>query len=194
MKTLKRPTLTGAQKLVGEIQLARIRLARAGSKLELAQVQARAAKRRRKEAKQAARRAKKQAQHAKEEFAEARQRLDKAEARFAKTGEQRGPAARPPKKKLATKAIRPKSGKIKKTARPPQARTVSSAGPRAPHLKQKLSAAGKQPARVTRKLETSSRAVAPILENENLVPEGYVIEQLGESNSAGSNPMETQCS
>jgi hypothetical protein len=207
MKALKRQ-LTGSQKLVSEIQLARIRLARAESKLELARQQARGAKRRRKEAKQSARRAKKQAQHAKEECAEARQTLDEAEERFAKASGQEGKSRRPAKKKPVTRATNPRSAKSKKAARPIKALTISSTTPAAPHqpmrtshvprLMKKQSAArpavakGKQPTRVTRNFKTSPGALAPILEKENLIPEGYVIEQLGESTPAGATPSETQ--
>jgi hypothetical protein len=208
MKALKSRSLTGSQKLVSEIQLARIRLARAESKLELARQQARVAKRRRKEAKQAARRAKKQAQHAKVECAEARQSLNEAEERFAKTSGREGKSRRPAKKKPVTRATNPRSGKSKKAARPIKALTISSTTPAAPHQATRTShvsrpmkkqsaarpavARGKQLMRVTRNFKTSPGAVAPILEKENLIPEGYVIEQLGESKPAGATPSETQ--
>jgi hypothetical protein len=81
MKTLRQNT--GPQKLVNEIQLARVRLARAESKWELADEQAREARRRRKEAKQAARRAKKLARQAKQEFAAAKEALIEMEEKFA---------------------------------------------------------------------------------------------------------------
>jgi len=71
-------------KLTGEIQLARIRLARAESQLKSAKEQARLAKRRRKEAKQAARRAKKQARLAKRGLAEAKLALAEIEGKLAR--------------------------------------------------------------------------------------------------------------
>lgn len=73
----------GSPRLVNEIQSARVRLARAESKLELADGQAREARRRRKEAKQAARRARKQARQAEHEFAAAKEALVALEEKFA---------------------------------------------------------------------------------------------------------------
>ncbi len=71
-------------KLVGDIQLARLRLTKAETGVKSAKEQSRAAKRRRKEAKQAARRAKKQLKQAKAEFAEATQALADAESNLAR--------------------------------------------------------------------------------------------------------------
>jgi len=73
----------GSQRLINEIQLARLKLAQAESKWEVADEQAREARRRRKEAKQAARRAKKTARQAKEEFAVAKEAVVALEGRFA---------------------------------------------------------------------------------------------------------------
>jgi len=86
----------GSQRLINEIQLARLKLAQAESKWELAAEQAREARRRRKEARQAARRAKKHARQARDEFAAAKEALTKLEEKFALAVER---AAR--KRKLA---------------------------------------------------------------------------------------------
>ncbi len=95
---------TGSQKLINEIQLARVRLARAESKWELADEQARAARRRRKEAKQAARRARKQARQAKREFAEAKEALIATEERFATIVERTARARKLARARRAAKA------------------------------------------------------------------------------------------
>ena len=76
---------TASQELAGEIQLARLRVAKAESQLKSAKQQARLARSRRKEARQAARRAKKQAKLAKQEFAEARLALAEAEAKLVRS-------------------------------------------------------------------------------------------------------------
>jgi hypothetical protein len=81
MKTIERTSAT--QTLLGEVQMARIRLAKAQSELVTAREQFRSAKRRRKEARQAARRAKKEARRAKKGVAEAEAFLAEAEARLA---------------------------------------------------------------------------------------------------------------
>ena len=66
-------------KIIGEVHLARIRLARAECQLGSAKQQSRLARRRRKEAKLAACRAKKQARQAKKELSEAKLALAQAE-------------------------------------------------------------------------------------------------------------------
>jgi hypothetical protein len=71
-----------SKRLFDAIDLARIRLARAQSRWELADGQAHLARRRRKEAKHAARRAKKQAREAMHEFADAQEALAAAEDKF----------------------------------------------------------------------------------------------------------------
>ena len=72
-----------SRKLIAEIQLAKLRLARAESQLNLAREQSRLAKRQRKEAKQAARRARKQARQAKGVFKQAKLLLAEAQTRLA---------------------------------------------------------------------------------------------------------------
>ena len=86
MKTAK--LASRSQKLISEIQLARLRLARASSAAEAAEKQAVLAKRRRREARQAARRAKKQVKAARAEMAEAQDVLAKLEKKLTKVGEQ----------------------------------------------------------------------------------------------------------
>jgi hypothetical protein len=86
MKRSKR--MAQSQKLVSQIQLARLRVARAGSAAEATEKEAVLAKRRRKEARQAARRARKLAKAARAEFAEAQEALAKLEKKLAKAGKQ----------------------------------------------------------------------------------------------------------
>jgi len=81
MKTLRQKA--GSRRLINEIQLARLRLAQAEGKWELADGQAREARRRRKEAKQAARHAKKLARQAREEFTAAKEAVVALEGKFA---------------------------------------------------------------------------------------------------------------
>jgi multidrug efflux pump subunit AcrA (membrane-fusion protein) len=76
----------GSQKLVSQLELARILVRRCESRLDGARAQARLAKQRRKEAKQAARRARKEVKRAKAELAEAEQALAEAEVRLAQAG------------------------------------------------------------------------------------------------------------
>jgi chromosome segregation ATPase len=106
---MKKTTATKAtQKLAGEAQTARIRLARAESELTSTQEQWRMAKRRRKEAKQAARRARKQFKLAKANVSDATQALTKAEKKLLEASprvtKNRKPIRQPAKPKLATKA------------------------------------------------------------------------------------------
>jgi hypothetical protein len=117
------------QKLAGNVQMARRRVATAQSRWRTAKKQARAARRRRKAVKLLARRARKQAKQAKAILAEARKALAKAEAKLAKSGVRAvtmKPAktkARPvakravtaPKKKVAT--VRRRRKEVKPVAR-----------------------------------------------------------------------------
>jgi len=119
---------TAPQKLAGQVQLARIGLARAENVQTSSQEQWRIAKRRRKEAKQAARRARKQFKLAKANVADATQALTKAEAKLLEAKPRVAGARKPvrgaAKKTLAAKA-QAKPGT--KGARPRPARHASSA-------------------------------------------------------------------
>jgi predicted nucleic acid-binding Zn-ribbon protein len=77
---------TGPHKLVGEVQLLRIRIATVQPKLGELREQVRQARRRRKEAKRVAQRVRKQFKRCKAEVAELTQALAKAEARLFKAG------------------------------------------------------------------------------------------------------------
>jgi len=127
---MKKSKPRAGQKRVSEIQLARLRLARAESRVELAKEQARLAKRRRKEARQDARRTKKQVKQAKADLAEARQALEEAEKKLARAGQRAGrrrkqTAVRPSAKTRAGSAGR------KRTGRPSPSRLIASRGRRA---------------------------------------------------------------
>jgi len=74
------------KKLVGEVQVFRIRVATAESKLKLLRDQARQAKRRRKEAKRSAQRARKQFKRSKAELAGLQEALAKAEVKLFQAG------------------------------------------------------------------------------------------------------------
>lgn len=76
----------GSQRLVGEVQMFRIRVAAAESKVELLRDQARQARRRRKEAKRAAQRARKQFKRFKADLAELQECLARAEAKLFQAG------------------------------------------------------------------------------------------------------------
>ena len=102
-----------SQKLMHEIQLARVQLAKAESQRKSAKEQARVAKRRRKEAKEAARRASKQAKLAKRMVAEAREVLAEAEGRLAQAVKRKAVAARRKKAKKPAASPAPKSMKPK---------------------------------------------------------------------------------
>jgi septal ring factor EnvC (AmiA/AmiB activator) len=156
MTTPKRTTPT--DKLTGEIQLARIRLARAESQLKTAKEQARLAKRRRKEAKEAARRAKKQARLAKHELAEAKLVLGEAEKKLA-LARQTAARAKARKKGAAKKAAsrqnkqppQPAASTVPKSPKPVRAtarhtKAVSGAGlvPRGPKPGAVMSMPGNQ--------------------------------------------------
>jgi hypothetical protein len=96
------------QKLVSQIQLARIRVARAGSAVEATEQQAMLAKRRRKEARQAARRARKLAKIARAEFAEAQDVLAKLEKKLTKVGVQAAKSKERAPRKAAAKRVETK--------------------------------------------------------------------------------------
>jgi multidrug efflux pump subunit AcrA (membrane-fusion protein) len=97
-----------SRNLAGEVQVARIRVARAESELKSAEAQWRVAKRRRKEAKEAARRVKRQVKLAKANLSEAMQSLADAKTSLLKAGERvaqiRKPARRSARKRLFAKA------------------------------------------------------------------------------------------
>ena len=107
---------TDSQRLVSEIQLARLRLAKAESSLDSAREQARVAKRRRKEAKQAARRARKQVKKAKADLREAKQVLLAAEEKLALARKRAALARRRAKATEAAKATVTGPGQRKKAA------------------------------------------------------------------------------
>jgi hypothetical protein len=77
---------SGPQKLVGEVQLFRIRVAAAETRVKLLREQAQQANRRRKEAKRLAQRARKLFKQSKAELAELAQALGKAETKLLKAG------------------------------------------------------------------------------------------------------------
>jgi len=104
MKTANSKAASG--NLAGVVQMARLRVASAEHRRQVARQQARVAKRRCKEVKLIARRAKKQAKQAKADLAEARKVLAEAEAKLAKS------AARPVTSKSASARRRP----VKKVA------------------------------------------------------------------------------
>ena len=76
----------GSQRLVGEVQMFRIRIATAESKLKVLRQQARQAKRRRKMAKRTAQRARKQFKRFKADLTELKQSLAKAETKLFRAG------------------------------------------------------------------------------------------------------------
>ncbi|HTY86127.1 MAG TPA: hypothetical protein VMB80_01570 [Candidatus Acidoferrum sp.] len=117
----------GSQKLINEIQLARLKLAQAESKWELADEQAREARRRRKEAKQAARRAKKAARQAKEEFAAAKEAVVALEGKFAAAVEH---VARQRKLARARRAAKTGAAEARTRISPPPHATIPPAAPK----------------------------------------------------------------
>ena len=135
------------KKLVGEVQVFRIRVATAESKLKLLRDQARQAKRRRKEAKRSVQRARKQFKRSKAELAELQEALAKAEVKLFQAGgralARKTAKARP----VANLGARP--SKKSKAA----VRKLQPASPRASHA----------PARVARK--------KPAIERTNAVAE-----------------------
>ena len=79
-------TKNSSQKLTGEVQMFRLRVAAAESKLKVLREQVLQAKRRRKEAKQIAQRTRKQFKQAKAGLSELKQSLAKAEAKLFQAG------------------------------------------------------------------------------------------------------------
>ena len=75
-----------SQRLIGEVQMFRIRVAASESKLKVLREEARLAKRRRKAAKRLAQQARKQFKRSKAEVAELRQALANAEAKLFRAG------------------------------------------------------------------------------------------------------------
>ena len=169
MKTSRQATVS--RKLIAEIQLAKLRLARAESQLNLAREQSHLAKRRRKEAKQAARRARKQARQAKGAFKQAKLLLAEVKTKLAWVRRLRARAAT--KKLRAPKTVadaRPgkvaRSRVVRRTtpAKPGVAARARPKRPRPPRsVKRRLPAARKaavekQPVIVPREFEAPEPA------------------------------------
>jgi len=158
---------TASRQLAGEVELARLRMAKAESQLKSAKAQARLARRRRKEAKATARRAKKQARLAKQEFVEAEQALAEAEAKLLRSRKSTVKGKR--KKAAARKAV---VGR-KKEVRPVASASQKSVKPRVnqPTLAKRTSNAKRQvrmaaqPIAVPRDVETPTAAASPGGEN-----------------------------
>ena len=114
-----------SQKLTSEVQLARIRVAKAESDLNAARERSRAAKRRRKDARQAARRAKKQVRLAKANLSEAIEALTEAKTKLRRAAELEAKKSvkRPTRKKPAAKV---NATRKKKASRPSSVRSASS--------------------------------------------------------------------
>ena len=179
-----------SRKLIGEIQLAKLRLARAESQLNLAREQSRLAKRQRKEAKQAARRARKQARQAKGVFKQAKLLLAEAQTRLAWARRLR--ARLGARRRLAPKTItKARRGKVSpphrvvrkstaksrvalpaKTRRPPPPRAVKRRAPAARKAETKTSSIS-----VPREFETPTSAFT--------TPEGHAPMQAEEGVGQG---------
>ena len=109
-------TNRGAQRLIGEVELFRLRIATAKSELKVLRQHARLARRRRKEAKRIAQKVRRQFKRSKAELAALEQVLAKAETRLIKAGgralarkvAKKSPAASLPLKKPAIKQTKPK--------------------------------------------------------------------------------------
>jgi hypothetical protein len=132
MKTPNAKALT--QTLVGNIKLARERVAIAESQFQAARERAKLAKRRRKEIKLIARRARKQAKQAKAALAEATEALTEAEAKLANVGrrsESRGTAHARPFAKAIAAAPRKRAASRRKVTSVSSA-TSPAPGPAAP--------------------------------------------------------------
>jgi hypothetical protein len=123
------------KKLIGEVQILRIRVATAESEVKVLRDQALQAKRRRKEAKRMAQRARKQFKRFKSELAELQQTLAKAEAKLFQAGG-RALARKTAKARLVAKRGSRLSIESKTVARKPR-----------PALPRK----SREPGRVTRK-------------------------------------------
>lgn len=107
----------GSQRLVGEVQMFRLRVATAESKLKLLREQYLLAKRRRKEAKRLAQRARKTFKRFKNDLGELKQTLAKTEARLFQAG-RRALARKTAKAKPAAKRGISPAKKAKSAARP----------------------------------------------------------------------------
>ncbi len=118
----------GSQRLVGEVEMFRIRVATAESKLSLLRDQARQARRRRKEAKRAAQRARKQFKRFKADLAELQQALAKAEGKLF----QAGGRALARKLAKASRVAKPGARPRKKSKSSVPVRKTRPAAPRAP--------------------------------------------------------------
>lgn len=108
---------TEAQKLAGDVKLARDRVAMAETKFKAARQRARLAKRRRKEVKLIARRARKEAKQAKAALAEAKQALAEIEAKLARFS-RRAAGGKRAKSRPTAKAAAAAHGKRVKPVRP----------------------------------------------------------------------------
>jgi hypothetical protein len=193
--------IAGPKKLVNEIQLARIRLARAESKWELADEQAREARRRRKEARQAARQAKKLARQAKKEFAAAKEALIEMEEKFAAAVERAVHRRKLARARLAKKAAAARTAAKAATAagrsRPaapvpfqlPKFPELGMAGPKTVK-KTKPAARPRLPARV--KSVTATAAPAASGEKPPITPRDLVIAPPGPPEVLPSRPAAAQ--
>ena len=175
----------GSQRLINDIQLARLKVAQAESRWELADEQAREARRRRKEAKRAARRAKKQARQAKEEFAGAKQALVALEGKFAAAVERAVRNRKLARDRLAAARRHPKTGsadslvRAKKLPQPKPAdaaarapeRTLPATG-RPPAGKEQAAAARRSSSRRAKPTATTA-APAAGKENPVIVPRDF---------------------
>ena len=128
--------ISASQKLIHEIQLARLRLAKVENQWKSARKQARLAKQRRKEAKEAARRAKKQAKLAKRELVQAKEVLAEAEKKLArvakdaaKTKTRKRPAA---KAAMAARRKKTTRRRVARSASPPASPATKSVKPHRP--------------------------------------------------------------
>ena len=161
---------TGSQRLVSEIQLARIRLANVESSLDSAREQARVAKRRRKEAKQAARRARKQVKQAKADQQEAKQILLAAEEKLALASQRAAVARRRAKAPKAAKATAAEPGQRQK-ATPPR-RSQPEPGPVEPVVVVQPDVPGaEQPITIPRDFQTPPATTASLPEDRAPAPE-----------------------
>jgi hypothetical protein len=165
MKTTKQTNATEKQRLMGEVRLARLQLAKAESQLVEAKEQARLARRRRKEAKQNARRAKKQVRQAKENVDEVKLALAKIEAKLVRPNPTRSKrnSRRSPAKKIVAAPSR-KNPVVAVVAPPRKPLKVRKPVARRPKFKRKPGPAGKTAKRatiVTRDLETPIHLIPP---------------------------------
>jgi hypothetical protein len=124
---------TGAgvvERLRSEVQLARMQVAQAASRMNFAKGQARIARRRRKEAKLTARRAKKQARLAKREVAEAELALAEVESKLANAQQRTSRTKAPQPVKRPRRA-----NSIRKVFRSPKRSATRSSPPTSPRQK-----------------------------------------------------------